>query len=43
MTDYQKLVQTVAVPLFGVLLVAWLGYKFLRSTWLRKWWAVRRS
>ena len=36
MTDYQKLVQTVAVPLFGVLLVAWLGYKFLRSTWLRK-------
>ncbi|MEK6639419.1 MAG: hypothetical protein AABZ17_01985 [Nitrospirota bacterium] len=43
MTDYQKLVQTVVVPLFGVLLVAWLGYKFLRSTWLRKWWAVRRS
>lgn len=43
MTDYQKLVQTVAVPLFGVLLVAWLGYKFLRSTWQRKWWAVRRS
>ena len=32
-----------AVPLFGVLLVAWLGYKFLRSTWLRKRWAVRRS
>ena len=29
--------------LFGVLLVAWLGYKFLRSTWLRKWWAIRRS
>jgi hypothetical protein len=43
MTDYQKLVQTLAVPLFGVLLVAWLGHKLLRSTWLRNWWAVRRS
>ncbi|RPH79330.1 MAG: hypothetical protein EHM80_08120 [Nitrospiraceae bacterium] len=43
MTDYQRIVQTVAVPLFGVLLVAWLGYKLLRSTWLRKWWAVLRS
>jgi hypothetical protein len=43
MTNYQQLMRTVAVPLFGVLLVAWLGYKFLRSTWLRKWWAVRRS
>jgi hypothetical protein len=43
MTDYQKLVQTVAVPLFGVLLAAWLGYKLLRSTWLRNWWAVLRS
>ncbi len=43
MTDYQKLVQTLAVPLFGVLLVAWLGYKFFRSTWLRNWWTVLRS
>jgi hypothetical protein len=43
MTDYQKLVQTLAVPLFGVLLVAWLGYKLLRSTWLRNWWTVLRS
>ena len=43
MTDYQQLMRTVAVPLFGVLLAAWLGYKLLRSTWLRKWWAVRRS
>ncbi|TKB95824.1 MAG: hypothetical protein E8D41_00140 [Nitrospira sp.] len=43
MTDYQKLVQTVAVPLFGVLLAAWLGYKLLRSTWLRNWWTVLRS
>jgi len=43
MTDYQKLVQTLAVPLFGVLLVAWLGYKLFRSTWLRNWWTVLRS
>jgi hypothetical protein len=43
MTDYQKLVQTVVVPLLGVLLAAWLGYKLLRSTWLRNWWAVLRS
>ena len=43
MTDYQQLVRTVAVPLFGVLLAAWLGYNLLRSTWLRKWWAVLRS
>jgi hypothetical protein len=43
MTDYQKLVQTLAVPLFGVLLVAWLGYKLIRSTWLRNWWTVLRS
>ena len=43
MTDYQKLVRTVAVPLLGVLLVAWLGYKLIRSKWLRIWWAVLRS
>ena len=43
MTDYQKLVQTVAVPLLGVLLAIWLGYKLLRSTWLRNWWTVLRS
>jgi hypothetical protein len=43
MTDYQQLVRTVAVPLLGMLLVAWLGYKLLQSTWLRKWWAVLRS
>jgi hypothetical protein len=43
MTDYQKLVRRVAVPLLSALLVAWLGYKLLRSTWLRNWWAVRRS
>jgi hypothetical protein len=43
MTDYQQLVRTVAVPLLGVLLVAWLGYKLVRSKWMRNWWAVLRS
>jgi hypothetical protein len=35
MIDYQKLVNSVVVPLLGVLLLAWLGYKFLRSRWMR--------
>jgi hypothetical protein len=43
MTDYQQLVQTVAVPLLGMLLMAWFGYKLIRSTWLRNWWTVLRS
>jgi hypothetical protein len=43
MTDYQQLVQTVVVPLLGLLLAAWLMYKLLRSMWLRNWWAVLRS
>jgi hypothetical protein len=43
MTDYQKLVRTVAVPLLGVLLAAWFLYKLIRSKWLGKWWAVLRS
>jgi hypothetical protein len=43
MTDYQKLVRTVAVPLLGMLLAAWLGYKLVRSKWLRNRWAVFRS
>jgi hypothetical protein len=43
MTDYQQLVRTIVVPLLGVLLMAWIGYKLLRSTWLRKWWTVLRS
>jgi hypothetical protein len=33
----------VAVPLIGVLLLAWLVYKLVRSKWLRNWWAVRHS
>ena len=37
MTDYQKLARTVAVPLIGMLLLAWLGYKLIRSNWLRDW------
>ena len=36
-TDYQKLVRTVAVPLLGMLLVAWLGYKLVRSKWIGNW------
>jgi len=43
MTDYQQLVRRVGVPLLGALLAAWLGYKLLRSTWLRNWWAALRS
>lgn len=43
MTDYQKLVRTVAVPLLGLLLVAWFGYKLIRSKWLRNRWAGLRS
>lgn len=43
MTDYQKLVNVAVVPLLGVLLCVWLGYKLVRSRWLRNWWAVLRS
>jgi hypothetical protein len=43
MTNYQHLARTVAVPLLGVLLAAWLGYKLIRSRWLRNWRAVLRS
>jgi hypothetical protein len=43
MIDYQNLVRTVVAPLIGVLLLALLLYKLVRSKWLRSWWAVRRS
>ena len=43
MTDYQKLMRSMVVPLIGVLLLAFLLYKLVRSQWLRNWWAVRRS
>jgi hypothetical protein len=43
MTNYQKLVRSIAVPLIGVLLLALLLYKLVRSQWLRNWWAVLRS
>jgi hypothetical protein len=43
MTNYQQLVQTIVVPLLGMLLMTWLGYKLVRSKWLRNWWAIRRS
>ena len=43
MTNYEQLVRTITIPLLGVLLAAWLGYKLIRSKWLRNWWAVLRS
>ncbi len=43
MTDYQKLVRSMVVPLIGVLLLALLLYKLARSKWLRNWWAGSRS
>jgi len=43
MTDYQKLVRSVGIPLLGVLLAAWLGYKLARSKWVRNRWAAPRS
>ena len=43
MIDYQKLVNSVVAPLLGVLLMAWLGYRLLRSKWLRNRWAGIRS
>jgi len=43
MTDYPQLILTMAGPLLGLLVVAWFGYKVLRSAWLRNWWAALRS
>ena len=43
MIDYQKLALSIAGPLIGVLLFAWLAYKLLRSKWLRNWWAAPSS
>jgi hypothetical protein len=43
MTNYEQLVRTITIPLLGVLLAAWLGYKLIRSKWLRNWWVVLRS
>jgi hypothetical protein len=43
MTDYQKLVRSVVAPLIGVLLLAVLLYKLVRSKWLRNWWVGSRS
>ncbi|MGH7147679.1 MAG: hypothetical protein ACREIJ_07255, partial [Nitrospiraceae bacterium] len=40
MIDYQKLVLSIAGPLIGVLLLAWLLYKLIRSKWLRSWWTA---
>ena len=43
MTDYQMLMRTMAIPLLSILLMAWLGYKLLRSKWMRNWRAALRS
>ena len=43
MIDYQKLVLSIAGPLVGVLLLAWLLYKLIRSKWLRSWWTAAPS
>jgi hypothetical protein len=43
MTDYQKLVRSVVAPLIGVLVLAVLLYKLVRSKWLRNWWVGSRS
>ena len=43
MTDYQNLLRSMGIPLFGVLLVAWLVYKLVRSKWVRNWWAAPPS
>ena len=43
MIDYQKLVLSVVEPLVGLLILAWLAYKIVKSKWLRNWWSVLRS
>ncbi len=43
MVDYQKLVLSIAGPLIGVLLFAWLVYKLIRSKWLQRFWAAPRA
>ena len=43
MIDYQKLVLSIAGPLIGLLLFAWLVYKLLRSKWLQRWRAAPSS
>ena len=43
MIDYQKLVLSIAGPLIGVLLFAWLVYKLVRSKWPQRWWTAPSS
>jgi hypothetical protein len=40
MIDYQQLVLSIAGPLIGVLLCAWLMYRLIRSKWLQSWWTA---
>ena len=43
MIDYQKLVLSIAGPMIGIMLLAWLVYKLLRSKWVRSWWTAAPS
>src|SRR4029077_12111830 len=43
MIDYQKLVRSMVAPLIGVLLLALLLYKLVRSKWMLSWWDAPRS
>ena len=43
MIDYSKLVRSIVGPLVGLLLLALLVYKIVKSKWLRNWWSILRS
>ena len=43
MIDYQKLALSIAGPLIGVLLSAWVVYKLIRSRWLQRLWTASGS
>ena len=43
MIDYSKIVSRALGPLVGLLLLALLVYKIVKSKWLRSWWSVLRS
>ena len=43
MIDYSKVVASALGPLVGLLLLALLAYKIVKSKWLRSWWSVLRS
>ena len=43
MIDYQKLALSIAGPLIGALLSAWVVYKLIRSRWLQRFWTAPGS